>query len=358
MFKKKKKTTEGIQWFEERKLTFLSAKHGDNHLHIHDLTDLHNSPSLWGKDLNPHFAGNETEAAGRTAWAEPAGGAPPGVWLACECSSPRQRPLKSYTEDQRKKIQFQLTVSSRSGNNLCLLSFTCISIITSRSKQRGKTRGISKGSFLFRIALDSCSFLSTAIQPPVPSVLENISRTSHLYPIPLPTPILDSHVPSWRLQPLPKGFPVSYILSCSQLIFQVAARVSIWKPSCRPIPAEWLLVPPDHIIQEPRLHSWDPDSFVTASLSTPDSHFTHYPVPGLCLDTLCTVPALGSAQNECFPSCPAPLPAEFLNFPFLKLQLKCISWIQACAVCSPPPSPAEHGMSFTSRTDHLQRQLQ
>ena len=274
------------------------------------------------------------------------------------CSSPRQRPLKSYTEDQRKKIQFQLTVSSRSGNNLCLLSFTCISIITSRSKQRGKTRGISKGSFLFRIALDSCPFLSTAIQPPVPSVLENISRTSHLYPIPLLTPILDSHVPSWRLQPLPKGFPVSYILSCSQLIFQVAARVSIWKPSCRPIPAEWLLVPPDHIIQEPRLHSWDPDSFVTASLSTPDSHFTHYPVPGLCLDTLCTVPALGSAQNECFPSCTAPLPAEFLNFPFLKLQLKCISWIQACAVCSPPPSPAEHGMSFTSRTDHLQRQLQ
>ena len=135
----------------------------------------------------------------------------------------------------------------------------------------------------------------------------------------------------------PRVFLSLIYFPCSQLIFQVAARVSIWKPSCRPVPAEWLLVPPNHIIQEPRLHSWDPDSFVTASLSTPDSHFTHYPVPGLCLDTLCTVPALGSAQNECFPSCPAPLPTEFLNFPFLKLQLKCIFWIQV--LCGFLPTP-------------------
>lgn len=179
---------------------------------------------------------------------------------------------------------------------------------------------------MFRIALDSCLFLSTAIQPPVLSVLEK--NLSNLPPL--------SHStadPNFRLLYPPLGgckhfrrvFLSLIYFPCSQLIFQVAARVSICEPSCRPLPAERLLVPPNHIIQEPRLHSWDPDSFITASLSTADSHFKHYPAPGLRLDTHCTVPAVGSAQNECFPSCPAPSPAEFLNFPFLKQQLKCIS---------------------------------
>lgn len=121
-------------------------------------------------------------------------------------------------------LQFKLTVFSWSGNSLGLLSFTCISTITSRSKQRRKTQGISKGSFLFRIALDSCLFLSTAIQPPVLSVLEKISQTYHLYPIPLPTPILGSYIPLMKGAGTSEGF--SYLL----YTFLVPSSFSRWQP--------------------------------------------------------------------------------------------------------------------------------
>ena len=97
-------------------------------------------------------------------------------------------------------------MSSWSGNNVGLLSFTCITIITSRSKQRSKTQGIIKGSFLFRIVLDSCLFLSIAIQPPVLSALEKISQSYRLYPISLLTPILHSYIPLLEVASTSKGF--------------------------------------------------------------------------------------------------------------------------------------------------------
>ena len=55
----------------------MSAKHCDNHLHIPDLISPHNNPTR--EIFYPHFAGNETEAEGRSALTRPAGGAPLGM---------------------------------------------------------------------------------------------------------------------------------------------------------------------------------------------------------------------------------------------------------------------------------------
>lgn len=211
----------------------MTAKHSDNHLHIRDLTGLYNSLS-YEEIFESQFAGNETEAAGHSALTEPAGGAP-GVCLTCTSLS---------------SLCFHEVVT-----DLGYLSFTYISTITAGQNREGRLKELLKAPFCSELPL-SCLFLSTLFQPPVLSVLEKISQTYHLYPIPL-------HDPNFRLLYPPlggastfRGFLSLIYFPYSQLIFQVAAKSASAEPSCRPLPLDGFWCLPT-IIQEPRLHSWD-----------------------------------------------------------------------------------------------------
>lgn len=159
-----------------------------------------------------------------------------------------------------------------------------------------------------------------------------------------------SYVPSVRSQSLPKGFSISDLFSLFPTHFPCGGQSSSENAAAGPSPDDWLLTPPNHIIPEPKLHSWAPDSSLTDSLNSADSHLKRYPASRLCLGTLGAVHALwGLPRKSAF------LPTLLLYltkfYSFLKLRLKCISWIQSCPIFSPPPDTS------TARLVLLQQNL-
>lgn len=145
-----------------------------------------------------------------------------------------------------------------------------------------------------RIALDSYLFLSIAIQPPVLSALEKISQTYHLYPIPLPTPILDSYIPLLEVASTSKGFSY-HILSLFPAYFPGGSQRQHLKAQLQ-APPHWVTSgasqPHNPGTQAPQLgsrlfrnslpqHSWLSLQTLPSPWPLP-GHALHWPCSGVC----------------------------------------------------------------------------